>query len=104
MKRRSANGFQYQASYTFSKNTDTKTATSSGDSGQEPVTVLNPLNPGGDHALSALNVTHQLTFNFSYPIPFKFQGRATSAILGGWQIMSLGTFALDGGRTSRELS
>ena len=92
-KRRSVSGIQYQASYTLSRNTDTKTSTSSGDSGQEPTAVLNPLNPAADHGLSGLSLTHQFTFNLSYPLPFKFQRKSAEAVLGGWTVTSLGTFA-----------
>ncbi len=88
IKKRFSHGFQFQASYTWSKNMDDSTtggvATdySEGDSSQ-------PYNPKGDRGLSALHVGQNFVFNTLYSIPSPWSSGLGSYLLGGWQISGI---------------
>ncbi len=92
LKRRSASGLQYQASYTYSKSIDEKSSIAGGDTRQEVTTVLDFLNPARDRGRSAFDASHNFILSTTYPFPFKFQHKVVSAILGGWTVNGIGTF------------
>jgi hypothetical protein len=92
MKRKSASGLQYQASYTYSKSLDEKSSIAGGDTRQEKTTVLDFLNPARDRGRSAFDASHNFILSATYPFPFKFQQKVVSAILGGWTVNGIGTF------------
>jgi TonB dependent receptor len=91
LKRRSASGLQYQASYTFSKSLDLKSILTNGDTRQEPGVFMDPLNPGRDRGLSTFNAKHNFIVTTTYPFPFRFQQKAAQLALGGWTINGIGT-------------
>ena len=73
-------GLQIQSSYTFARNFDDGSET-------QGAAVMDPTNPMLDYGLSANAVTHNLTVNGIYALPF-FQDRkdAVGYVLGGWQV------------------
>lgn len=81
-KRLSA-GLQFQGSYTLSKATDDGTSItgstdfSNEDGSQRHFTIK-------DHALSAIDVRHNFTFNFVYDLPGKRLGGSLGNFVGGW--------------------
>jgi hypothetical protein len=92
LRRRSASGLQYQASYTFSKSMDLKSILTNGDTRQEPGTFMDPLNPSRDRGLSTFYAKHNFILTTTYPFPFRFQQKAAQLVLGGWTINGIGTF------------
>jgi len=92
VKRRSSSGFQYQIFYTFSKAMDMISGTAGGDTLRDGSFTMEPNNPKRDWGPSDFNAKHNLVFNFTYPLPFKFSAKASEAVLGGWSINGIGTF------------
>ena len=92
VRRRSANGLQFQVFYTYSHSIDTKSTLAGGESRQEPNTVLDFNNPGLDRGRSSFDARHNLVPTITYPIPVRFQNRALTAIAGGWTLNGIGTF------------
>jgi hypothetical protein len=92
LKRRSSSGLQYQVFYTWSKSIDDKSSIAGGETRQEPNTGLDFLNPGRDRGRSSFDARQNLVLSSTYPIPFKFQQKVVSAILGGWELNGIGTF------------
>ena len=92
LRRRSANGLQYQVFYTYSKSIDTKSTLAGGESRQEPNTVLDFQNPFRDRGLSSFDARHNLVPTITYPFPFRFQNKALGMIVGGWTVNGIGTF------------
>src|SRR2546425_4899214 len=92
LKRKSSSGLQYQAFYTYAKSIDEKSTIAGGESRQEPNTGLDFLNPGRDRARSTFDARHNLVLTTTYPLPFRFQQKVVSAILGGWGVNGIGIF------------
>lgn len=87
-RRRLANGFTFQANYTFSKNlTD---AQGTGQTRFEP--LLDNAQPKLEYSRADYDQTHVFNVNALYELPFgkgkRFlnQGGVVDAILGGWQL------------------
>jgi hypothetical protein len=107
LRRRSASGLQYQAFYTYSKSIDDKSTLAGGESRQEVNTVVNLLNRAQDRGLSAFDARHNFVLSITYPIPFKFQQKAMTWLLGGWTVNGIGTFRTGepfGARTGSNVS
>jgi hypothetical protein len=92
LRRRSANGLQYQIFYTYSQSVDTKSTIAGGESRQEPNTVLDFLDPGRDRGRSSFDARHNLVPTITYPFPFRFQSKVLETALGGWTVNGIGTF------------
>src|SRR5947208_14184100 len=92
LKRRGSSGLQYQVFYTYSKSIDTKSTLASGESRQEPNTVMDFLNPSRDRGRSSFDARHNFVPTITYPIPLHFQQRALGLILGGWTVNGIATF------------
>ncbi len=83
-KRRSSNGLQYQAFYTYSRSMDEKSIISGGENHLEGVTTLDYLNLRRDYARSSYDARNNFVATATYPFPFRFQQKAIGMILGGW--------------------
>ena len=92
LKRKSSSGFQYQVFYTFSKAMDMISGTAGGDTLRDGSFTMQPDNPKRDWGPSDFNAKHNLVFNFTYPLPFKYSSRSADIIWGGWSINGIGTF------------
>ena len=73
--KRLSNGFQFNASYTFSKSIDYNSQSSQG------VTVQDSFNLRGDRGLSDFDARHRFVVNGIYELPFD-----RNQLVGGWQL------------------
>ena len=73
--KRLSNGFQFNASYTFSKSIDYNSQSSQG------VTVQDSFNLRGDRGLSDFDARHRFVVNGIYELPFN-----RNQLVGGWQL------------------
>ncbi len=71
-------GFQFNASYTFSKSLDYTSQNGLG------IVVQDSLNPAGDKGLSDFDARNRFVMNFIYDLPFK-----GNRLMDGWQIGSI---------------
>jgi outer membrane receptor protein involved in Fe transport len=71
-------GFQFNASYTFSKSLDYTSQNGQG------IVIQNSLNPAGDKGLSDYDARNRFVMNFIYDLPFK-----GNRFIDGWQIGSI---------------
>src|SRR6266568_2119266 len=92
VRRRSANGLQFQVFYTYSKSIDDKSTIAGGESRQEPNTLLDFLNPSRDRGRSSFDARHNVVPTITYPFPFRFQNKALGMIAGGWTVNGIATF------------
>ena len=91
VKKRFSHGFQFQSSYTWSKNVDDGTtgiAQTDFTPGGVGVTSQ-PFSPKADRGLSSLNVSQILVINAIYAIPPPGKSGFSSALLGGWQVAGI---------------
>jgi trimeric autotransporter adhesin len=84
--RRMSKGLMVNASYTLSKSIDD--ASSIGGGGQ--TVVQNDQNYAAERALSSFDVRHQLSFNYTYELPFGerkpfFSHGKIATVMGNWQ-------------------
>ena len=73
--KRLSNGFQFNASYTFSKSIDYNSQSSQG------VTLQDSFNLRGDRGLSDFDARHRFVVNGIYELPFN-----QNQLVGGWQL------------------
>ena len=92
LRRQSPSGLRYQASYTWSRATDTISGVATGDERRSGATSLDVDDWQRDWGLSSFDARHNFVFNVNYPIPLQFNSTALSAVLGGWEVSSIGTF------------
>jgi len=71
-------GFQFNASYTYSKSLDYTSQNGQG------VVIQNSLNPAGDKGLSDFDARNRFSMNFIYALPFK-----GNRLKDGWQLGSI---------------
>ncbi|MBI3940820.1 MAG: hypothetical protein HY315_08295, partial [Acidobacteria bacterium] len=94
VRRRLAEGFQFQASYTFSRTIDEGKGEMEMSYSGSPNRPQDPFNKLGDRGLSEVDVRNNFVLNWSYALPF---GRHLSGAVGqlakGWQINSIVTMA-----------
>ncbi|MBI2817404.1 MAG: TonB-dependent receptor [Acidobacteria bacterium] len=87
VNRRLSAGFQFQASYTWSKNLSTGDAFSYGSEGDNTVSGNNPWDPGSERGLSAFGTPHQFSLNTTYELPFGRGWSGVARALGAdWQM------------------
>jgi hypothetical protein len=80
--KRYSDGLKLGVAYTFSKAMNTLTNFDS--------TPQNAYKPELDYALADWDVTHNMTFNYIYQLPFlRDAGGVVEAILGGWQLSGI---------------
>ncbi|MBI3941063.1 MAG: TonB-dependent receptor [Acidobacteria bacterium] len=94
VNRRLAEGFQFQASYTFSKALDEfKDTREQGFTGS-PTRPQDPYNRKADYGLSEIDVTHNFVTNWSYELPVGNGATGLAAYLTkAWRINGILTFA-----------
>ena len=91
VRRRWANGFMAQSSYTWSKAEDTTQAsTFFSDATNGTTSAFPEFIPDYNKGLSDFHAEHNWVLNFSYDLPFARQARgAAGAILGGWRLSGI---------------
>lgn len=91
--KRFSKGLAYQVSYTYSKTIDIG---SDGWYGVEGFSVQNPYTYNNDRSVAGYDLTHVLSVNVLYELPFgkgkefSTHNRVVDYIIGGWQINSVG--------------
>jgi outer membrane receptor protein involved in Fe transport len=91
IKRYSA-GLRAQVSYTFSRTVDDSSGINSQDFGNNVQYVLDWYDRTIDRGLSAFHVKHNLTFNWTYDLPFGRNLRGLAgALLKDWQLNNIAT-------------
>jgi hypothetical protein len=94
LNKRYSGGLAYQVSYTYSKSIDIG---SSGWFGVEGQSVQDPYHYNNDRSVSGFDLTHILSVNLVYELPFgkgkplASGSRVLDYITGGWQVNGIGT-------------
>jgi hypothetical protein len=90
VRRRFAQGLQFQGAYTWSKALDISSAHFQNELGE--TLIMNPWDQMSNYALADFHISHNFVSNFSYELPF---GRDLQGIAGGlfkgWQINGIFT-------------
>lgn len=96
--RRMGHGLQFRANYTYSRNLDFGSGLGSSQDNNSAQTLLNPYQPTVDWGPSPLDITHQVSGNVSYELPFGRGKRwlggvsgLTDKLISGWQVNSVMT-------------
>ncbi len=90
--RRFANGFRAQTSYTFSRSIDDASGINSQDFSNVVQYGLDWYDRTIDRGLSAFHARHNLTFNWTYDLPFGKSLSGAAAVFGkGWQLNNITT-------------
>ncbi|HKX31064.1 MAG TPA: TonB-dependent receptor [Blastocatellia bacterium] len=88
--RRLSGGIRAQASYTFSRSIDDASGSSSDDYDNTSQYGVDFYDRGRDRGLSAFHATHNLTFNWTWDLPFARSSRGVAAVLfKGWQLNNI---------------
>jgi hypothetical protein len=90
MQKRYSDGWRAQASYTFSRSIDDSSGINSQDFSNVVQYGLDWYDPTRDRGLSAFHAKHNLTFNWSWELPFaRGSNGIAGAILKGWQLNNI---------------
>ena len=84
-------GAQFQFLYTLSRAMDEMTTVATGDLASSPQSSMDAEDRSRDHARSSLDALNNVVVNFSNPLPFRFENKAASALLGGWEFSGITT-------------
>lgn len=85
--KRYRHGFQFQVSYTFSRTIDETQGQLSFDATNGSVFGTDPENRKTDRGLADFHVTHVLSFNYTWDLPFgKNRKGVSGGIVQGWQV------------------
>jgi hypothetical protein len=87
VQKRMSHGFQFGASYTYSKAMDSSSATIAGDAFSNSITSWFWFAPQISHSVSDFNVPHSASINGIWQVPGPRAGFAR-AVLGGWEMGS----------------
>jgi hypothetical protein len=87
VNKRFSQGFQVQASYTWSHSLDTssKQIRGPGESAQTH-SQQNPLNTGAEKGFSNFDLVHNFNLNYTVDLPGQDLGGVAGAVVGGWQL------------------
>jgi hypothetical protein len=88
VQKRMSHGYQFGASYTYSKSMDSSSATIAGDSFSNTLTSWFWFAPHISHSVSDYNVPHSVAINGIWQVPGPRTGFA-HAVLGGWEMGSI---------------
>jgi hypothetical protein len=94
LNRQFSHGMAYTLSYTFSKSIDIGC---SGWFGVEGCSIQDPYHFNNDRSISGFDLTHVLTMNWVYELPFGFGkrfhtgNRVADYVIGGWQLNGIAT-------------
>jgi hypothetical protein len=92
LMKRYANGFQFQANYTYGKSLDEQSSLGE-------IRTQNPFNLAADYSRSSFDITHIFNLSFVYDLPLGNGRRyganlskAAEAVIGGWSLESINRF------------
>jgi hypothetical protein len=95
VRRRFANGFQFDFNYTLSHSIDNGSAAESG-AGEQGASIQSVYNPGAFRGSSDFDIRHNFNGNFMYELPFgagkpflKSAKGWVNQVAGGWQVSSI---------------
>ncbi len=89
--KRYAGGLRTQLSYTYARSIDDSSGINSQDFVNNVQYVLDWYDRTLDRGLSAFHIKHNLTFNWTYDLPFGRKAKGVAgALLKGWQINNIG--------------
>lgn len=89
-QKRYADGWRAQASYTFSRAVDDSSGINSQDFSNVVQYGLDWYDPTRDRGLSAFHAKHNMTFNWSWELPFaRASNGIAAAIFKGWQVNNI---------------
>ena len=96
LERRSANGLNFLAAYTWAKLIDDSVE---GSNDQDAAGTQNPLNLRLDRGRGQLDIAHRLVISYSYPLPFgrgqaylSSLPRPVDLAIGGWKLSGIAQF------------
>jgi hypothetical protein len=99
VRRRLAQGLQFRANYTWSKNLDMNSGLTGAQANNQAQMILDRNDLRRDWGPSALNVTSQASISGSYELPFgpgkrwlANAGAVGARLAGGWQVNGIATF------------
>ncbi|OLE88085.1 MAG: hypothetical protein AUG08_09965 [Acidobacteria bacterium 13_1_20CM_2_55_15] len=102
--RRFSSGFRAQVSYTFSRSIDDASGINSQDFSNNIQYVADFYDRTYDRGLSAFHMKHNLTFNWTYDLPFAKNSRGVArALFKGWQMNNI-TFVNSGAPFTAQIS
>jgi len=84
-------GAQFQFLYTLSRTMDEASGVAGGDQASAPQGTVDPEDSNRQRGRSNLDALNNVVISYSYPLPFQFQSRAASMILGGWELSGIST-------------
>ena len=87
----SPSGTQFQFLYTLSRTMDQASGIATGDQSSAPQGSQDGEDPGRDRGRSNLDALNNVTVSLSYPLPFRFQSKAASLLLSGWEFSGITT-------------
>ncbi len=88
--KRFSGGFRAQTSYTFSRSVDDASGINSQDFGNNIQYVADFYDRTYDRGLSAFHMKHNLTFNWTYDLPFAKNSHGVEGVLfKGWQLNNI---------------
>jgi hypothetical protein len=82
---------RYKVSYSFAKNIDEQSATTSQQGTGVPTVSQDPDNIRADRGLATFDVRNNLVMNFIYDLPGSHFAGAAGKLLGGWQLATIAT-------------
>ncbi len=92
--KRFSSGFRAQTSYTFARSIDDASGINSQDFSNNIQYVADFYDRTYDRGLSAFHVKHNLTFNWTYDLPFARNTRGVANVLfKGWQLNNITTIS-----------
>jgi hypothetical protein len=94
VSRRLAQGLEFRANYTWSKNLDMNSALTGAQANNQAQMILDRNDLKRDWGPSALNVTNQSSISATYALPYGRDRRhmgVTGRLLGGWQLNGIAT-------------
>ncbi len=86
---RPVKGVRYKVSYTFARNLDNASRTTTAFAGGEPLGPQNPFDQRPEWGRSGFDLKHSLVANFTYDVPWKTLAGLAGHVLGGWQLSGI---------------
>jgi hypothetical protein len=98
VRRRLAQGLDFRANYTWSKNLDLNSGLTGAQAQNQAQMILDRNDLARDWGLAALNITHQASISSHYELPFgqgkrwlNNAGGVASKLINGWQLNGIAT-------------
>ncbi len=93
LTQRVSHGLRYKVSYTFAKNLDEQSATTSQHGTGVPTVSQDPDNIRAERGLSTFDVRNNVVMNFTYDTPWNSVPGALGKLVSGWQVGTIATLS-----------